>query len=128
MRGDTLGRWKPLLLAALMLFSLLPAMAVHAGEGREATHAVDIQNFAYDPQDITVFVGDSVVWTNLDTNSHTVTSTSGPESFDSGIIPAARTFTFTFTTLGAYEYECSLHSQMTGTVTVEHPPGVRIRE
>jgi len=128
MRGDTLGRWKPLLLAALMLFSLLPAMAVHAGGGRAASHAVDIENFAYDPQDITVFVGDSVVWTNLDSNSHTVTSTSGPESFDSGIIPAARTFTFTFTSPGAYEYRCTLHSQMTGSVTVEHPPALRVRE
>ncbi|MDP7042999.1 MAG: alpha-amylase family glycosyl hydrolase [Candidatus Thalassarchaeaceae archaeon] len=120
-------RWKPLFLTALMLLSILPVLTVDAGESKSSTHAVDIQNFAFNPQDITIIVGDSITWTNQDSSSHTATSTSGPASFDSGNMQSSSVFTYTFTASGTYNYECSFHPSMTGSVTVENP-AVRVRD
>lgn len=75
---------------------------------------------AFSPKTATAHVGDTVKWTFDDpSNSHTVTSDSGdPDSFDSGTQGQGQTFTFTFTKAGTYAYHCSLHSGMTGTITV----------
>jgi plastocyanin len=77
----------------------------------------------YTPDKITVLIGvnSSVTWTNADSAPHTVTSTSGPAgaaSFDSGNLNAGQTYTYNFTTPGTYQYHCSYHSWMTGTVVV----------
>jgi plastocyanin len=77
----------------------------------------------YAPDKITVVIGvnNTVTWTNDDTAPHTVTSTSvptGASSFDSGNLPAGQTFTYNFTMPGTYQYHCSYHSWMTGTVVV----------
>jgi len=78
----------------------------------------------YAPENLTVIIGvnNTVTWTNNDTVSHTVTSLTvpaGATKFDSGIMSAGATFTQTFTVPGTYEYHCSLHSWMTGSVTVK---------
>gem|GEM_PF-410389 len=72
----------------------------------------------FDPDEITIYVGDAITWTNNDGMSHTATSTSGPTSFDSGNIASGGTWSFTFTEAGTYEYECEYHSSMTGVITV----------
>lgn len=75
---------------------------------------------AFNPKDATAKVGDTVLWSFDDPlNSHTATSDSGdPADFDSGALSQGQTFTFTFTKPGKYTYHCSLHSQMTGSITV----------
>ena len=72
----------------------------------------------YNPEDLTINVGDTVTWTNNDGGGHTATSTSGPESFDSGNIASGGTWSFTFTKAGTYDYKCDYHSSMTATITV----------
>ncbi len=81
------------------------------------THYIDIQGFAYSPSSITINVGDTIVWTNYDSASHTVTSNDG--TFDSGGISTGSTFSFTFTNAGTFNYYCSPHPNMTGSVTVQ---------
>ena len=66
-----MGKWKPQFLIAIMILSILPVMDVDAGGGKSSSHSVDIQNWVFDPQDITIFVGDSITWTNQDSTSHT---------------------------------------------------------
>ena len=127
MRGSQMSKWKPQFLIAIMILSVLPVMDVDAGESKSSSHSVDIQNWVFDPQDITIFVGDSITWTNQDSTSHTATSNSGPDSFDSGNMQSSAVFTYTFTASGTYNYECSIHPSMTGTITVE-APAVRVRE
>jgi plastocyanin len=84
-----------------------------------ATNKVDIKDFAYSPATITVKVGDTVTWTNQDSTSHTVTTSDGPEQFDSGSIDQGKTFTHTFTKAGTYKYHCTFHPSMpTATVIV----------
>ena len=81
----------------------------------------------YAPENVTVVIGvnNTVTWTNGDTNNggtdHTVTSLSvptGASPFDSGIMAEGANFTQTFTTPGTYEYHCTIHSWMTGSVVV----------
>ncbi|MBI5959460.1 MAG: cupredoxin domain-containing protein [Chloroflexi bacterium] len=78
-------------------------------------------NTTFQPQQIEVTVGTTVIWTNQDADTHTVTA--GPREnptglFSSGDIAAGGTFSFTFTEPGTYVYHCAPHSGMDGTVIV----------
>jgi plastocyanin len=79
--------------------------------------SVSIVDFAFQSPSITVSVGATVTWTNTGSTTHTVTSDSG--IFDSGDISPGDNFQFTFENAGVYHYHCSIHTFMTGTVTVQ---------
>lgn len=76
----------------------------------------DIRGFAFVPQAITVTVGTTVRWTNYDSAPHTVTSRTG--LFDSGTLQRHNTFERRFDVPGTYDYYCTIHPSMTGTVNV----------
>jgi len=78
---------------------------------------VSIQGMAFTPATVTVAIGTKIVWTNMDTDAHTVTSDDGT-SFNSGNISSGGTFNFTPTQTGSFPYHCSIHPSMTGTVQV----------
>ena len=76
----------------------------------------------YDPEILDITVGTTVAWDNVDTTVHTVTSGIAPETdgiFDSGMMSAGDVFEFTFTDAGTYDYFCTFHPWMIGTVNVE---------
>lgn len=76
----------------------------------------------YDPENIDVTIGTTIVWDNTDNTVHTVTSGLAPEAdgmFDSSIMSAGDIFEFTFTDAGTYDYYCTVHPWMVGTVNVE---------
>ncbi len=77
---------------------------------------VEIENFAFTPQDIMIPVGETVQWINLDSVPHT--STSDTLVWDSGVLNNGDTFEFTFNDAGVYPYHCGIHPTMTGSVTV----------
>jgi plastocyanin len=79
--------------------------------------AVTIENLAFSPASLTVPIGTTVTWTNNDATAHTVTSKTG--LFDSGIMNRGDTFSYTFNDQGVFEYHCTIHTTMNGTVTVE---------
>ncbi len=82
-----------------------------------AIGAVDPSNSEfYVPATFSAEVGQSVTWANRDPAAHTVTSTRG--SFDSGNMDSGATYQFTFTQSGTYEYICTYHPWMKGSVTV----------
>lgn len=70
---------------------------------------------------LTIETGDTVEWTWTDALPHSVTSLAGSaESFDSGIITGLGTvYSYTFTVEGVNDYDCVVHSNMFGTITVE---------
>ena len=74
------------------------------------------------PAEISVGVGDTVIWSNTDTAAHTVTSgspTDGPDGiFDSSLFIAGATFEVTFDDSGSYDYFCMVHPWMQGNVQV----------
>jgi plastocyanin len=77
----------------------------------------------YSPDSVTLTIGknNTVTWTNNDSVHHTVTTSSAPTraSFNSGDMAKGATYTCTFTTPGTYNYYCTYHSWMTGTIVVE---------
>jgi len=101
---------------------LLVAAATFAARSAPATDAeVDIDQFTFLPQRITVKAGTTVTWINEDDVPHTIVSSS--KVFKSKALDTADKFSFTFTTPGTYDYFCSLHPHMTGAVVVEAASG-----
>ena len=80
-------------------------------------NTVSIENFSFNPGEITVKAGTEVTWTNNDSTIHTVTSDTN--AFQSGNIAPGATFKFTFSQAGTFSYHCSIHSSMTGKVIVQ---------
>jgi len=78
---------------------------------------ISIENFAFSPDTVTTAIGTTVTWTNKDSVNHTVTSQTGV--FDSGTLSNGGSFSFTFTQAGTFEYHCSIHTSMHGTVIVQ---------
>jgi plastocyanin len=81
------------------------------------SNSVSIYNMAFTPGSLSVSVGTTVKWTNNDGVTHTVTANDG-SSFDSGPIAAGASFSFKFMTAGTFNYHCTIHSGMTGTIVV----------
>lgn len=82
--------------------------------GQGETVDVAIQNFTFNPASIEVSTGDTVRWTNMDSVEHTV---SGP-TFTSGRILKGQNYENLFNKPGTYDYTCSIHPSMKGTVIV----------
>jgi plastocyanin len=101
------------------LLGLLTGAAVMAAPAADT--AVKIDNFTFTPQRVTVKPGTTITWTNQDDIPHTVTSAT--KAFRSKALDTDDKFSFTFTTAGVYEYFCSLHPHMTGTIVVEGATG-----
>jgi plastocyanin len=78
---------------------------------------VIMTNRTYDPETVTVNVGDTVTWVNEDAPQHDVVADNG--EFKSDLFEKGQTFAFTFTQAGAYPYHCSIHPGMTGVVIVQ---------
>ena len=76
---------------------------------------VEIVGSAFMPTTITVPVGTTVTWRNMDT-TRTVTSDTGV--FDSGVLPQRNSWMYTFNTPGTYPYHCEFDPTIRGTVTV----------
>ena len=85
------------------------------------TVTINISNFAFDPKDLQIEAGTTVVWKNT-AGRHTVTADDG--SFDSPIMAPGEEFKRTFERSGTVKYFCNLHGaaggqKMAGTVTVK---------
>ena len=88
-----------------------------------ADATVTIDNFTFGPQRLTVKAGTTVTWVNQDDIPHALASNT--KVFKSKALDTNDQFSFTFTTPGTYEYFCSLHPHMTGTIMVEAATGIR---
>jgi carboxypeptidase T len=103
--------------------TVVPATSTPGGATATATVScavttvdVAIVDFAFNPQVVTVAPGSTVRWTNNGQAPHTSTSTTA--LWDSGTLNTGQQFSYTFTTPGTYQYICTIHPSMTGTVIV----------
>jgi plastocyanin len=100
--------------------SVTPGMTGGASPASEPApagpNAVSISNFAFAPATLTVPVGTTVTWTNHDEEPHTVVASDG--SFHSPGLGTNAAFSNTFATAGTFDYICSIHPFMHGTVVV----------
>jgi plastocyanin len=77
---------------------------------------VMIDNFTFEPAQLTVKVGTTITWKNRDDIPHTIVSAG---KFRSKTMDTDDSYSFTFTAAGDYKYFCSLHPHMTGIIKVE---------
>jgi plastocyanin len=107
-------------LAAGCSSSPAPSAATTAPASGGGGNSVTIKNFAFDPSTLTMKAGTTVTWVNNDGASHALASDAGsPEAFSSSSLSTGASFTFTFTRPGTYNYHCSIHPSMTGTIIVQ---------
>lgn len=83
-----------------------------------ATLTVTIKNMKFDPNNLAIKAGDSVVWKNDERKTHTATADSGPTP-NTGEIDAGKSSSpQTFGSAGTYKYHCEIHPMMKGQVVV----------
>lgn len=74
-----------------------------------------MQGMVFDPAELTVKVGTTVKWVNMDPSNHQIKS----PLFGSSVLSTAKSFEFTFKTPGTFNYSCAIHPKMTGKIIVE---------
>ena len=82
------------------------------------TYNIEISGFAFQIKELKIKVGDTVVWTNKDFASHTVTSDSGSE-LESPYFSKNQIYSHTFNQVGTFNYHCIPHPYMKGKIIVE---------
>lgn len=107
--------------ATVLTFALLAGAAAPRlrAQAPGAPVPVAIANFAYAPEELTVPVGASVIWTNTDEASHDVVGED--RSFSSLLLTTGQRYQTRFDAPGRFSYFCSLHPGMAGVVNVEVP-------
>ena len=87
-----------------------------------ATPGCEATDDCFIPSTVTIGVGETVTWDNTDQAAHTATSgtpTDRPSGvFDTSVIFAGQSASFTFDEAGTYPYFCMVHPWMQGTVIV----------
>ncbi len=83
---------------------------------------VPMANFVFNPKDITIPVGATVIWVNQDGAPHTATADNGT-AFKSDLLSNGQRFQQTFDQIGTFPYFCELHGaaggvDMAGLITV----------
>jgi plastocyanin len=110
-------RWLHVLLAVVSASGSAPALAGMAAHSKPTTHQVVIEAVRFEPRELTVKVGDTIVWINHDPFPHTATAVR--KQFDSHKIAAGRSWKYTASKVGVFAYACTLHPTMLGTLRVE---------
>jgi len=89
-----------------------------------ATRTVTISGFTFGPSVVTVTNGDTVMWINGG-GGHTVSPKAGVSEAFCGA-SAITSCSYTFNSLGSFQYQCNFHAgfNMTGVVHVVAAPGV----
>ena len=86
--------------------------------GLEIAATVTVEEYAFDPDEVGVSVGETVDWRNDGDVIHAIEA--DDDLFDSGELHPGESSAFTFDTPGRHEYHCSIHpQQMRGVVVVE---------
>ncbi len=79
---------------------------------------LDISGYDFSPRDLTVQAGTAITWANRDSVPHDATDEAG--GWGTGTLKRGESATISFDSPGAYEYLCTIHPAMRGTVTVEN--------
>ena len=88
------------------------------GSSGASQNKIEIKDFAFNPQTITVKSGEKITWVNRDEEPHTVVSV-GKQFKKSSALDTDQTYTIVAGAPGTYSYFCSVHPKMTGTIVVQ---------
>src|SRR5215831_11401591 len=108
-------------IAALLAgFSLsgLASETKNTGSSSAGQNKIEIKDFAFNPQTITVKSGEKITWINRDEEPHTIVSVE-KQFKKSTALDTDQEFTVVAGSPGTYSYYCSVHPKMTGTIIVK---------
>ena len=94
-----------------------PEAQTVASEAEANTHIVEIRQFKFWPETMTVQQGDTIIWRNLDLVPHTATEQS--REWDSGNLDKDGEWSLVVETAGRQDYFCAYHPSMKGTIIIE---------
>jgi plastocyanin len=121
-RVGTAGALVAVVLVAVVGITAVPRHSATPSSAANAGITITIQGFAFHPADFTVAPGEVVKVVNKDGVDHTLTATPGSSPlghFDTSDIAPGGSATFVAPSgAGAYQYQCSIHTFMTGVMTV----------
>ena len=89
----------------------------------ELVAEVDVRDFDFAPERVSMAAGTLIRFTNRGQAPHTVTADDA--SFDSGLLGAGSTFEWSFRDPGTFRFLCAFHPEMTGEVVVTAAVGSR---
>jgi plastocyanin len=98
--------------------SMSPVLPAVGPAGTPQLNQVFIENFAFQPAELTIPVGTEVTWINHDDVPHTVTSRDDG-LFSSQALDTNDQFSHRFDAAGTYAYHCAIHPIMNGKVIVQ---------
>ncbi len=92
----------------------------------KVTVTIGSMNNGFVPTTLTIKRGTEVTWTNADTAHHQIRWTGGRTSQGnmitqmggSGLLAPGQTYQYRFETVGSFDYQCSVHPTMQGTINV----------
>ncbi len=122
-----------IVLGAMLVIATPVLLVTHDGEGgasaagqaagpAKAVDEVQIEDFLFEPDAVTVAVGTKITFTNQDSAPHTATSGTSPTPdgvFDTDILKKGDSGAVTLAKAGTFAYYCTLHPFMRATVIVK---------
>jgi len=85
-------------------------------EGSQVT--IDIRDFDYSPRDATISAGTTVTWVNFDSAPHDAHESNDDDPWKTELLDEDESGSVTFDNAGYWEYNCSVHPDMKGVLTV----------
>lgn len=109
-----------ILLAAGCNAKTVPANSNTVSESPVELNSVKIKDYKFGPATLTIKKGTTVTWENQDTAHHNVVAqgdnaATGPKS---KLLAQGEKYSYTFNTVGNYDYLCEPHPYMTGSIVV----------
>ena len=103
--------------AAMLLGPLVGALLAYGAVAAQEANEIKIDNFVFNPPELSIAVGATVKFVNHDDIPHSVVDKN--KAFRSKALDTDDSFTFTFASAGTYDYFCGLHPHMTGKIIVK---------
>ena len=107
------------ILALMPLASMAAALALFplSGYAHADELSIKIENFSFNPSELTVKPGTTITWENDDDIPHSVVEAGG--KFHSKGLDTGEKFTMNLAEAGEVTYFCGLHPHMTGKIIVK---------
>jgi plastocyanin len=97
----------------LLLVCLIVPPAARSGDAAQ----LNVENFKFGPEKLTITKGTAVTWTNQDDIPHSIVLTA--LGVRSKVLDTDKAFTYQFDKAGTFSYICGLHPFMHGRVVVK---------
>lgn len=100
----------------------LPQSSTDNTKVSSQNYNIVIENFLFNPAELDIKKGDTVIWTNQDSAPHNILESatqSSKISFQSEILSKGQNFSFTFNDAGTFNYICGIHPYMKGKIVVK---------